>query len=119
MNRLALALAAALAVSWTAPGRAAGPIPLKVLYAGDPKSERAKDWTSFLEGQFAEVGRASFLTLKDADTRGYDVVILDWSSWIAPRDESEKLMKFAAPALSTAYDRPTILIGGGTLGVGR
>jgi hypothetical protein len=39
------------------------PIPLKVLYAGAPKSVRAADFRSFLEGHFANVGMADYLSL--------------------------------------------------------
>ena len=90
------------------------PIALKVLYAGAPKSERTADFRSFLERHFAKVGLADYLSLSAADTKGYDVVILDWPD-LPPRDDKG----FKRPALEADYDRPTILIGGGTLAVGR
>ncbi len=92
----------------------AEPINLKVLYAGDPKSDRTADFRSFLEKHFTGVGLADYLSLRQADTKGYDVVILDWPD-LPPREAGV----FKVPALSRDYDRPTILIGGGTLGVGR
>jgi hypothetical protein len=92
----------------------AEPIDLKVLYAGDPKSDRTADFRSFLEKHFTVVGLADYLSLRQAETRGFDVIILDWPD-LPPRDQGV----FKHPALGRDYDRPTILIGGGTLGVGR
>ena len=92
----------------------AEPINLKVLYAGDPKSDRTADFRSFLEKHFTRVGLADYLSLRQADTKGYDVIILDWPD-LPPREQGV----FKHPALGRDYDRPTILIGGGTLGVGR
>jgi len=92
----------------------AEPIDLKVLYAGDPKSDRTADFRSFLEKHFTVVGLADYLSLRQAETKGYDVIILDWPD-LPPRDQGV----FRHPALGRDYDRPTILIGGGTLGVGR
>ena len=89
-------------------------IDLKVLYAGDAKSERTADFRSFLEQHFATVGISDYLALKAADTKGYDVVILDWPD-LPPRNEKG----FQRPALESDYDRPTVLIGGGTLGISR
>jgi hypothetical protein len=90
------------------------PIDLKVLYAGDAKSGRTDDFRSFLEQHFAKVDVSDYLALKAADTKGYDVVILDWPA-LPPRDDTG----FKHPALDRGYDRPTVLIGGGTLAVGR
>ena len=92
----------------------AEPIDLKVLYAGDPKSNRTADFRSFLETHFTVVGLADYLSLRQAETKGYDVIILDWPD-LPPRDQGV----FRHPALGRDYDRPTILIGGGTCGVGR
>ncbi len=90
------------------------PIPLKVLYAGKPNRARTADFRAFLEAHFAKVGVGDYLALSAAGTKGYDVVILDWPD-LPPRDDKG----FQRPALERDYDRPTILIGGGTLAVGR
>ena len=90
------------------------PVDLKVLYAGDAKSERTADFRSFLEQHFATVGISDYLALKAADTKGYDVVILDWPD-LPPRNEKG----FQRPALERDYDRPTVLIGSGALGLSR
>ncbi len=90
------------------------PVALKILYAGDLKSKRTEEFRSFLDSRFAKVGLADYLSLSAADTKGYDVIILDWPH-MPPRENGE----LKHPALDRNYDRPTILIGGGTLGVGR
>ncbi len=89
-------------------------IALAVLYAGDPKSERTTDFRGFLEGHFSKVGVAGYLSLSPEDTKDYDVVIMDWPE-LPPRDAGG----FKRPDLGPDYDRPTILIAGGTLAVGR
>ena len=89
-------------------------IGLRVLYAGDPKSERTAGFRSFLEAHFLKVGVADYLSLNEAQTNGYDVVVLDWPG-LPPREGGE----FKHPALERSYCRPTVLIGGGTLAVGR
>ena len=97
--------------------RADEPIALKVLYAGNPGSDREKDFTSFLGKTFAKVGTTDYRTFKQDDAKGYDVVILDWTS-IYPRDDQGKIKQGSSglnsptpPALSNTFDRPTILIG--------
>jgi hypothetical protein len=99
------------------PSQADEPIALKVLYAGNPGSDRDKDFTTFLGKSFAKVGSTDYRTFKEDDAKGYDVVILDWTS-IYPRDNQGKLKPGSsglnspnAPKLSTTFDRPTILIG--------
>jgi hypothetical protein len=110
-----LALTAVLALGLNS--RAGEPIDLKVLYAGNPGSDRQKEFTSFLQKQFAEVGSTDYRTFSEGDSRGYDVVILDWTS-IYPRDEDGKIKEVnnglnspTPPKLAESYDRPTILIG--------
>ena len=93
------------------------PIALKVLYAGNPGSDRQRDFTKLLEKHFAKVGTADYRTFAPGQAADYDVVILDWTS-IYPRDKNGKIKeKFEGlnsptrPKLSEEYDRPTILIG--------
>jgi hypothetical protein len=111
-----LALAAVLAL--TSAARAGEPIDLKVLYAGNLGSDREKDFKAFLSEHFARVGTTDYRKFKDESAKGYDVVILDWTS-IYPRDENGKILAKIdglnspdpIPTLSEGYDRPTILIG--------
>jgi hypothetical protein len=99
------------------PARAGEPIPLAVLYAGNPGSDREKVFTAFLGEAFNKVAATDYRAFKQDDAKGYDVVILDWTS-IYPRDDQGKLKeKFTGlnspkpPVLSKDFDRPTILIG--------
>jgi hypothetical protein len=110
-----LTLAAAFAFASSA--RADEPFPLKVLYAGNPGSDREKDYTSFLEKHFAKVGMTDYQKFTEDQARGYDVVIFDWTS-IYPRDKDGQIKKEfnglnspTPPKLTEQYDRPTILIG--------
>jgi hypothetical protein len=119
-----LALAALLALASTS--RAAEPIGLSVLYAGNPGNDRENDFKAFLSQHFARVGTADYRKFKDEGAKGYDVVILDWTS-IYPRDKDGKILAKIdrlnspdpIPSLSEGYDRPTILIGaaGGSVGI--
>lgn len=92
---------------------------LKVLYAGNVDSPRAKDFTAFLGEHFAEVKAVPLGKFREADAKGHDVVIFDWTS-IYPRDKSGKInyddksLNLAMPPnvqLSRNFDRPAILIG--------
>jgi hypothetical protein len=111
-----LALAAVLALNSAV--RAGEPIDLKVLYAGNPGSDREKDFRALLAGHFAEAGTIDYRRFTEPDAKGYDVVILDWTS-IYARDDRGKLKSGAdmmihsptAPKLAESYGRPTILIG--------
>ncbi len=99
------------------PSQAGEPIALTLLYAGNPGSDREHDFTTFLGKSFAKVGTTDYRTFKADDAKGYDVVILDWTS-IYPRDDQGKIEKTfrglnspKPPKLSSTFDRPTILIG--------
>jgi hypothetical protein len=99
------------------PAGAGERFPLAVLYAGNPGSDREKDFAAFLGKSFDKIGTTDYRTFKQDDAKGYDVVILDWTS-IYPRDDQGKMKKdFAGlnspkpPTLSETFDRPTILIG--------
>jgi hypothetical protein len=112
------ALAALGPTAW-----AAEKIDLKVLYAGNPGSARAKDFASFLRRHFTKVGEINYDKFREAEAKGFDVVVFDWTS-IYPRDKAGKISPKItridtpkAPELSASFDRPAILIGaaGGTL----
>ena len=117
MRIFVMAVAATALFACGGPSRAAEPIDLKVLYAGNPGSDRERDFTKLLRDHFAKVGTADYRTFAADRAKGYDVVILDWTS-IYPRDEHgkipEKFTRLNAPTppkLSPDYDRPTILVG--------
>jgi len=97
--------------------RAEEPIKLKVLYAGNSGSDRAKDFVSFLEKHFAKVGSVDFGKFQEADAKDYNVVLFDWTS-IYPRDKEGKINNSLGsitmppgPHLSADFAKPTILIG--------
>ncbi len=99
------------------PLRADEPFALKVLYAGNPGSDREKDFVSFLEKHFVKVDKADYQKFTEDRAKGHDVIILDWTS-IYPRDKDGKITPNLTgmnsptpPRLSERYDRPTILIG--------
>jgi hypothetical protein len=110
-----LALAAAALAGAAAPAEER--MGLKVLYAGNPGSGRAKDFTAFLEKHFAKVGATDFGKFKEEEARDYDVVIFDWTS-IYARDKNGKINESGGniamppgPRLSQDFARPAILIG--------
>jgi hypothetical protein len=91
--------------------------PLRVLYAGNPGSERMTDFQSFLTDHFDEVGTISYQAITADDARTFDVVIFDWTS-VLPRDEKGStrpdIPSFEmpqTPKLPDDWDRPSILIG--------
>jgi hypothetical protein len=102
---------------------AAEPIHLKVLYAGNPGSDREKDFVAFLGQHFAKVTPTDLAKLDAAAAKGHDVVIIDWTS-IYPRDKDGKIDNKAGelkmpprPKLGPDYAKATVLIGaaGGTV----
>lgn len=111
-----IALAAVLA--YASASRADEPVPLKVLYAGNPGSDREKDFKTLLTKHFTKVGTTDYRKFKEGAAEGFDAVILDWTS-IYPRDRDGKVLKTITslntpdprPEISEGYDRPTILIG--------
>ncbi len=115
MRMRCLALAAVLALASAA--RAGEPIALKVLYAGNPGSDRERDFQALLGSHFLKVGTADYRKFTGDQPRGYDVVIFDWTS-IYPREkggtikkEFKGLNKPKPPRLTQSYSRPTVLIG--------
>ncbi len=129
MRVLWAALAMAVAATFGCATHAADKADLKVLYAGNLDSPRAKDFLSFLGKHFIQVKPVELEKLQDADAKGQDVVLIDWTS-IYPRDKDGKIardnqgasMKMPpAVKLSRNFDRPTILIGaaGGQFSQGR
>jgi hypothetical protein len=125
---LGIAAAAWLAFGTPAPVPAGEKIDLKVLYAGNPGSDREQDFTGFLKEQFTEAGSTDFRTFKADEAKGYDVVLFDWTS-IYAREKDGKLTPRSgpsaaasismpqAPKISDGFSRPAVLIGaaGGAL----
>jgi hypothetical protein len=81
------AVAGVAMLAFALPSWADGPINLKVLYAGNPGSDRERDFKTFLEGRFVKVATTSYEKFKETDAIGCDVVILDWTSIYARDDQ--------------------------------
>jgi hypothetical protein len=118
MNRLGLIAFVLTGLASTTPAQADERFGLDVLYAGNPGSEREKDFTTLLNRYFTKVSATDYRRFTAESAKGHDVVILDWTS-IYPRDEHGKIAeKFdrlnspdPIPQVTESYDRPTILIG--------
>jgi hypothetical protein len=119
-----LSFAAAMAVFLAGRAIADEPIKLRLLYAGNPGSSRAKDFQAFLEKHFVKVQTTNFEQFKEAEAKDFDVVLLDWTS-IYLRDKEGKIDTQTEgqnspkmPPVSRNFAKPSILIGaaGGMLG---
>ncbi len=114
MNRF---LIIAALIAFSSVSRAEDLIATKVLYAGNPGSDREKEFATLLGKHFTKVVATDYRTFKESDANNYDVVIFDWTS-IYSRDKNGKIQEEIGtlnspkpPQLSELYDRPTILIG--------
>jgi hypothetical protein len=77
-------------------------IPMKLLYAGKPGSDREKDFVAFLKQHFGEVQTGDFAKFDSQQADGFDVVLLDWDG---------DGFKAPHPAIARDYTRPTVTIG--------
>jgi len=75
---------------------------LRILYAGRPGSDREKDFVGFLKQYFDVVQTGNLETFQEADTRGFDVTLLDWDV---------PVLKGPCPAFSDGFSRPVITLG--------
>ena len=103
----ALALAAALVClagrpAICAAAESGGKIKLRVLYFGQPGSEREKDFVGFLQKHFAKVATADLSGFKEEEARDFDVVILD---------TGEMARNMPRPKISKEFARPIITLG--------
>ncbi len=77
-------------------------IDLRILYAGLPNTERAKDFVDFLTKHFNEVETTDYNTFTESKTAGFDVTIIDYDG----QDTRAPL-----PSVSREYSRATITVG--------
>ncbi len=101
-----LALAAALVClagrpAVCAAAKKGGLITLRVLYFGQPGSEREKDFVGFLEKHFTKVATADVNGFKEELARDCNVVVLDTGD----------LGRSARPKITKEFARPIITIG--------
>ena len=75
---------------------------LKILYAGQPGSDRERDFVAFLRVHFDVVQTGNARTFRETDTQGFDVTLLDgdWTEFHEPR-----------PEVSESFSRPVITLG--------
>lgn len=92
-------------------------IALKVLYAGNPDTERTEDFRQLLTRHFETVDVTHYGEFQSSDADGFDVVVFDWTSTY-PRDEDgtinwDNMDGFASPPAPElqGFDRPAVLIG--------
>jgi hypothetical protein len=81
-------------------------LPQRVLYVGNAKSPRAKEFAHFLRQHFARVEVAEREGFDPARARRADVVVLDWSQ----RDPRTK-PPTSPLGKRSAWDKPTVLLG--------
>ncbi|MCY2961943.1 MAG: hypothetical protein NTY35_17435 [Planctomycetota bacterium] len=90
-------------------------LPLAVLYAGAPGTEREIDWLAFLRANFATVDAVSLRDLTARSAHGYDVVVADWSWRYADLDAPDVLDLGAGAlgySLSEPIPTPIVMVGG-------
>ena len=93
-------------------------IAVRVLYAGNPDSERSKDFAAHLEEHFVAVQTADYEEFTPDKAKDFDVVIFDWTS-IYPRGDDGKitwsdkvqLAQPAPPKIDRSFSKPCVLIG--------
>jgi hypothetical protein len=115
--RYSLLVAALAALALPGPTAAAEKVNLKVLYAGNPGSPRAKDFVAFLGQHFARVGETDYGKFSAEEAKGFDVVILDGTN-MPPGGEGGKAganrtggSSWRSTRLSPDFDRPAVLVG--------
>jgi len=77
-------------------------LPLRILYAGKPGSDREADFLAFLRQHFRQVSSANLAGFDGTEAGKADVLLLDYDGdgFKAPR-----------PKLPKSFDRPTVTIG--------
>jgi hypothetical protein len=108
-------LLAALVLGLGTPSAVAdGPVlPLRVLYVGKARGERAADYTGFLRKHFQKVTAADRAGFDPAAARDADVVLLDWS-----QDETNVREAKSPFGELREWSKPTVLLGSAGLLLG-
>jgi hypothetical protein len=86
---------------------------VRVLYCGDPGSEREAVYRSFLAQHFTKVTLRDLRKFKEEDANRQDVVIFDWTYLYNGKGQPNflKLLRLPERTLSVGFAHPTILIG--------
>jgi hypothetical protein len=80
-------------------------IPMRILYAGHPDSDREKDFVAFLGKYFTQVETGDLATFSDKSANGFDVAILDYDGG------GKDAFSFPRPKLPQNYARATVTVG--------
>jgi hypothetical protein len=76
---------------------------LKILYVGQPGSEREKDFVALLKKHFDVVRTGNLGAFKEADTQGFDVTLMDWDVNKSRRLKSDFTESFSRPMITLAF----------------
>jgi len=100
-------------LSFAAPLLADEHFTVRVLYCGDPGSDREADFRSFLERHFTKITLHDLRTFKEDDAKGQDLVIFDWTPVSNGMGQPNflKLLRLPERTLSKEFTRPAIVIG--------
>jgi len=92
----------ALAAEPAGPASRPTKIDLKLLFAGQPSTPRAREFVEFLSRHFASVQAGDIENFTDDQARGFDVVLVDYGG---------KTFNWPKVKVGDTYSRPTITIG--------
>ena len=81
--------------------------PLSVIYFGELKSARGKDFVSFLESHFAKAGSGELAKFRPAAAKDYDVVIMDYGEVKVANNR----IQLPDVPFGKGYSRPTMMLG--------
>jgi hypothetical protein len=81
--------------------------PLRVIYFGELKSARGKDFVSFLESHFVKVGSGELAKFRPAAANDYDVVIMDYGEVKVANNR----IQLPDVPFGKGYSRPTMMLG--------
>ena len=87
-------------------------IQLKILYSGNPGSDRTIEFESFLKKRFSEVAVTDTSKFTESEVDEFDVVIFDWTRTMDDTGRLRREWRIAnPPRLSKSFSRPAVLIG--------
>lgn len=98
------------------PGTVGEPrIPMRILYAGAPGTEREADWLAFLRENFVTADAVSLRDVTRDSAGAYDVVVADWS-WRYLAAQGSGVLDLGEGAqgyrLRESIPTPMVMVGG-------
>jgi len=98
-------------VCWVRPHPASGANPgkidLAIIYYGDLKSDRGKDFVAFLTEHFTKVGQGELTAFGKQEAGRYDVAILDYDELKVVN----KQIRMPPIPFDSSYSHPTMTLG--------